>query len=75
MMTRMPASVYACRHASGNFVLPGSTKHTVPFFTSSTRPSSVVAYSSSSVIAVWSLNTWLRGLPRSSGKMPRTACA
>ena len=71
----MPASVYACRHASGNFVLPGSTKHTVPFLTSSTRPRSVEWYSSSSVIAVWSLKTCARGLPTSSGKMPRTACA
>ena len=53
----MPASVYACRHASGNLVLPGSTKATVPPLRSSTKPRSVVWYSSSSVIAIWSRKT------------------
>jgi hypothetical protein len=38
-------------------VLPGSTKQTVPLFRSSTSPSRVVACSSSSVIAICSLNT------------------
>ena len=71
----MPASSYACRHASGNLVLPGSRKHTVPFRTSSTSPSSVVWYSSSSVIAACRLKTCTSGLACSSGKMPRTGCA
>ena len=39
MTTRQPAASYAAMHASGNFVVPGSTSVVVPPRTSSVRPS------------------------------------